>query len=142
MDIKSILSEENQLQNIITFPRGLPGFEDQTHFRLFREEGNEIVYWLQASDNEALTFSVAPPLYFNINYNFTLTDEEEALLQVKSPDDLLILIFLAKEEEQGNKPTIKGSFKSPVLINIAKRIGYQKVLADIEQNITLIEKIS
>jgi flagellar assembly factor FliW len=140
MDIKSILSEEHQLQNVITFPRGLPGFEDQIHFRLFREEGNEIVYWLQAADNEALTFSVAPPLYFNINYNFTLTDEEESLLQVKSPDDLLILILLSKDEESGSKPTITGSFKSPVLINTEKRIGYQKVLADIEQNITLIEK--
>ncbi len=142
MDIKSILSEEQASQNLITFPRGLPGFEDQTRFKLFREEGNEIVYWLQAADNEALTFSVAHPLNFNINYNFTLTDEEERLLQVKSPDDLLILIFLSKEEEQGIKPTIKGSFKSPVLINTGKRIGYQKVLTDIEQNITLIEKVA
>lgn len=145
MEIQSRLlgTQEFNPENIITFPRGIPGFEDQARFRLFREEGSEIVYWLQAVDNEALTFSVAHPLHFNINYNFVLTDEEEQLLQIKNPDDLVILILLHKEEgEETGKPTIKGSIRSPLLINSEKRIGYQKVLAAIEQSITLTEKIS
>ncbi len=127
---------------IITFPRGIPGFEDKTRFKLFHQEGSEIVYWLQSLDDADLTFSVANPQSFNINYNFTLTDEEQALLQVESPDDLLVLILLHKEEENTGQPTIKGSIKSPLLINSEKRIGYQKVLVVIEQSITLIEKNS
>ncbi|MGZ4957744.1 MAG: flagellar assembly protein FliW [Methylomonas sp.] len=144
MEIKSKLlgNQEINPDNIITFPRGLPGFEDQTRFNLFREEGSEIVYWLQAVDNDELTLSVAHPFYFNINYNFTLTDEEEKLLQVKSPDELLMLILLAKDDQPGGKPTIKGSIKSPLLINSEKRIGYQKVLIEIEQSITVTEKVS
>ena len=147
MEIQSKLLGNQQVnpETIITFPRGIPGFEDQTRFKLFHQEGTEIVYWLQSLDNEELTFSVAQPLHFNINYKFILTDEEEKLFDLRSSDDLLILILLHKDkdnEESSGQPIIKGSIKSPLLINSAKRIGYQKVLAVIEQSITLIEKNS
>jgi flagellar assembly factor FliW len=128
---------------IINFPKGIPGFENQNRFQLFHQEGSEIVYWLQSLDGEDLTFSVAHPAHFNINYNFVLSDEEVALLQVESSNELLILILLHRDNEQvAGKPTIKGSIKSPLVINSEKRIGFQKILAVIEQSITLTEKIS
>lgn len=145
MDIQSKLLGNQQVNpdTIITFPRGLPGFEDQTRFKLFHQEGSEIVYWLQAVDNEELTFSVAHPAHFNINYSFVLTDEEERLLQLQNSDELLILILLHKDDaDDSGKPTIKGSIKSPLVINSEKRLGLQKVLVNIEQSITLTEKVS
>lgn len=145
MEIQSKLlgNQDINPDTIINFPRGLPGFEDQTRFKLFHQEGSEIVYWLQSVDNAELTFSVAHPSNFNINYNFTVTDAEENLLELKSNEDLVILILLHKDNEQENgKPTIKGSIKAPILINAAKRIGLQKVLVAIEQSITLTEKVS
>ncbi|MBD9359303.1 flagellar assembly protein FliW [Methylomonas sp. BW4-1] len=145
MEIQSKLlgNQDINPDTIINFPRGLPGFEDQTRFKLFHQEGSEIVYWLQSVDNAELTFSAAHPSHFNINYNFTVTDPEEALLQLEPGDELVILILLHKDNEQDNgKPTIKGSIKSPILINANKRIGMQKVLVAIEQSITLTEKVS
>ena len=143
MEIQSKLLGNQQINpdTIISFPKGIPGFEDQTRFKLFHQEGSEIVYWLQSLNNPELTFSVAHPLIFSINYNFTLTDDEQKLLEADNADELIILILLHKDDEQGSgKPTIKGSIKSPLLINSEKRIGYQKVLAVIEQSITLTEK--
>lgn len=145
MEIQSKLlgNQEVNPDTIITFPRGLPGFEDQTRFKLFHQEGSAIVFWLQSLDDQELVLSVAHPSHFNINYNFMLTDEEEKLLQLSSSDELLILLVLHKTDElEGGKPTIKGSIKSPLLINTDKRIGLQKVLVTIEQSITLTEKIS
>ena len=145
MDIQSKLLGNQSVNpdSIITFPRGLPGFEDQTRFKLFHQEGSEIVYWLQAIDSDDLTFSVAHPARFNINYSFVLTDDEERLLQLENVDDLLILILLHKDDEgDSGKPTIKGSIKSPLIINSEKRIGLQKVLLNIEQSITLTERAS
>ena len=145
MEIQSKLLGNQQVNpdTIITFPRGLPGFEDQTRFNLFHQEGSEIVFWLQAVDNDDLTFSVAHPAHFNINYNFVLTDEEEQLLQLQNSEDLLILILLHKDDDgDSGKPTIKGSIKSPLVINTEKRIGLQKLLITIEQSITLTEKNS
>ena len=145
MDIQSKLLGDQQVNpdTIITFPRGIPGFEDQTRFKLFHQEGSEIVFWLQGVDSDELTLSVASPAHFNINYNFVLSDDEEKLLQAGSSDELVILLVLHKEEGDGSgKPTIKGSIKSPLVINSSKRIGLQKVLVNIEQSITLTEKVS
>ncbi|WAR45132.1 flagellar assembly protein FliW [Methylomonas rapida] len=146
MDIQSkqLGAQDIDSDSIITFPLGLPGFEDQKRFRLFGEEGNEIVYRLQSVDDENLIFSVAHPAHFHINYDFVLTDDEEALLQLQSVDDVLILILLHKEDNdvEGGKPTVKGSIKSPLVINTERRIGLQKVLATIEQSITLTERVS
>ena len=139
---KELGSQQVNSDIIITFPRGIPGFEDQTRFRLYQQEGSEIVYWIQSVDNEALTFSVTHPVHFNINYNFVLTDEEEQLLQLDNSEDLVILIMLHKDDDGKGKPTIKGSIKSPLLINSKKRIGFQKVFIEIEQSITLTEKAS
>lgn len=145
MEIQSKLFGNQQIDpdTVIHFPKGMPGFEDQTRFKLFHQEGSEIVFWLQSLDNLDLVFSVAHPTHFNINYNFVLSDSEEKLLQLESGDDILILILLHKDNEtEAGKPTIKGSIKAPLVINSAKRIGLQKVLIAIEQSITLTEKIS
>ena len=126
---------------LITFPNGIPGFENNLQYKLFHQEGNHILYWLQAVEDEDLAFSVAHPSHFNINYQFTLTDEDEATLEVDSIDDLIILIILHKEENQQapEKPTIKGSINSPLIINAKSRKGMQKHLREIEQSITLTE---
>ncbi|MDO9169380.1 MAG: flagellar assembly protein FliW [Methylobacter sp.] len=123
---------------IINFPNGIPGFEDQTRFKLFHQEGdNPLIFWLQSLDDESLTFSVAQPSIFNINYNFELNDAEEAILGIEDTADTLILIILHKDET--DQPTIKGAIKSPLVINCTKRIGLQKVLGQVDQSITLTE---
>ncbi len=146
MEIKSKLLGEQQVDpdTIITFPRGIPGFEKQTRFKLFHQEDNDIVYWLQSIDDDELTFSVTPPSTFNINYNFALTDEEEKLLGIENSTDILILILLHKDDDNtpAKRPTIKGSIKSPLIINSNKRIGLQKIFIEIEQSIILTEKNS
>lgn len=161
MDIKSIFFDDQSIDpsTIISFPNGIPGFEDHKRFKLFHQEGDTpLVYWLQSVDDESLGFSVAQPSDFNINYNFTLNDEEEAILGIEDTADVLILIILHKElpDQPGavsslktyalsmlgatsGQPVIKGALRGPLVINSAKRIGLQKVLNHIEQNITLTE---
>lgn len=144
MEIKSKFLGDQQVDpdTIISFPQGIPGFEDQKRFKLFHQEDSDIIFWLQAVDDENLTFSLAHPSVFNINYSFVLSDEEEQLLELNNSEDLLILIMLHKDinASAGDQPTVKGSIKSPLLINSNKRIGVQKILREVEQSITLSEK--
>lgn len=144
MEIKSKFLGEQRVdpESIIFFPKGIPGFEDQRRFKLFHQEDNPIIFWLQSVDDEDLTFTAANPEDFNVNYSFVLTDEEQAILELKRPEELVILILLRTEaiDDLTGKPTIKGSIKSPVLINISTRKGMQKVLHQVEQSITLTEK--
>jgi len=143
MKIKSSLLGEQVIDpnSIINFPNGIPGFEDQTRFKLFHQENNPIIFWLQSLDDELLTFSVASPALFNINYNLTLSDKEEQILALDNAEDIVVLILLHKDEDSQSpqQPTIKGSIKAPLIINSAKRIGLQKVLSNVEQSITLVE---
>ncbi|MCF7986885.1 MAG: flagellar assembly protein FliW [Methylovulum sp.] len=127
-------------ETVITFPQGIPGFEDKTIYKLFKEEENEIIFWLQSVDDADLGFSVADPAEFNINYLFTLTDEEEQLLQLNDVNDLAFLLILQKNENSGDKPMIKGTLTSPLVINTKTRLAIQKIIPRIEQSITLIEQ--
>lgn len=141
MEIKSSFLGEQSIDpsTIISFPNGIPGFEDQTRFKLFHQEGKENpqVFWLQSVDKESLTLSVAQPSIFNINYVFVLSDAEEALLEIEDPDDLLILVILLKDAS--GQLTVEDSIRYPLVINCAKRIGLQKGLAQVSQSITLTE---
>lgn len=138
MEIKSSFLGQQIIDpdTIISFPNGIPGFEDQTRFKLFHQEGDDpVVYWLQSLDNEEVTFSVAQPSAFNINYTFTINDTEEATLGLEDVSDALVFIILYKDE------FIKAAIKSPLVINSAKRIGLQKIFIELEQGITLTEII-
>lgn len=140
MEIKSSFFGDQSIDpnTIINFPSGIPGFEDQTRFKLFHQEGdNPLIFWLQSLDDQSLAFSVAQPSIFNINYNFVLNDAEEAMLEIEDTSDILVLLILHKDTAE--QPTIKGSIRSPLVINSTKRIGLQKMLAKIEQSITLTD---
>jgi len=143
MKIKSKALSGTQINEdtIIRFPKGIPGFEEETRFQLFQQENSSVVYELHSLVNDGLIFSVAHPSHFNINYQFTLTAEEEGILNLESIDDLLILLLLHKDDSPQPfvQPTIKGSIKSPLLINTLKRVGLQKLLKSVEQSITLTE---
>lgn len=143
MNFKSKLFGEQQIDpdTVIQFPLGIPGFEEAKRYKLFHQEGGSIVYWLQCLDDTEIVFSVAHPAQFNINYNFVLTDAEVDLLQLTNAEDVLVLILLQNNQnDAAEKPAIKGSIKSPIVINCVSKIGLQKNLRQIEQTITLVEK--
>lgn len=140
MEIKSSIFGEQTIDpnTVINFPNGIPGFEDQTRFKLFHQESdNPLIFWLQSLDDESLVFSVAQPAMFSINYDFVLTDAEKSILGIEDISDILLLIILHKD--LSNQSVIKGSIKSPLVINSAKRIGLQKILTQLDQSIMLTD---
>ncbi|QSA96064.1 flagellar assembly protein FliW [Methylococcus sp. EFPC2] len=142
MLIKSALFGELNVDpsTTIEFPVGLPGFEDTHRYKLFHQEGDKpLVYWLQALDNPDVAFSVADPTEFGIHYDFTLSDSETELLGEGAAADILVLILLYKDE--GGSGPIRGSIKSPLVINTKSRQGLQKQLVDIEPSVIVREKV-
>ena len=145
MLIKSALFGEQNIdpESIISFPAGIPGFDNCIRFKLFHEERKSgIIYWLQSLDDSEVVFSVADPAHFHIHYEFTLSDEETALLEIENDSsDLLVLLMLHKDavHDLNAPPTIKGSLKWPLIVNLRSRKGLQKILRDFEQTVTLRE---
>ncbi|MDK2125515.1 flagellar assembly protein FliW [Parachitinimonas caeni] len=111
---------------IITFPRGLPGFEHCHRFKLLHEESpTPIALWLQSLDDTEIVFSVIEPARLAVQYEVALSDEESALLNVKDPADLVLLLLLLRDIE--NTTEIKANTQAPVILNTASRLALQKM---------------
>ena len=125
--------QEINPESIITLPQGMAGFADLTQYKLFHEEGKPTVFWLQSTADPEVRFSVTDPARLNVAYEVSLTDEEEALLQLDNPEDLALLVTLAKDDAEGGN--IHANLLGPILINMEKRLGLQKVLNDVESTV-------
>jgi flagellar assembly factor FliW len=142
MEIRTRLFGEQIIDpdTIITFPNGIPGFEDKHSYKLFAQEGSEVTFWLQSLDDEELGFSVADPIHFKINYLFELSDEEEQLLHLDDMNDLMLLLILQKNKNSNEQPVIKSTLNEPLVINTKSRLAMQKIMPHYEQSITLIQQ--
>lgn len=127
-------SEEVEIdpQSVITFPLGIPPFEECTRYKLFHEEGKPSVFWLQSLDDAAVMFSVTDPALLNLNYDVTLSDEEQALLQIAPGEELLLAVVVYK-----NEMGVQANSRAPIMLNISKRLGLQKTLQEVEVQLSI-----
>lgn len=133
-------------ETIMTFPRGLSGFENCTRYQLLHEEDKEgpVVFYMQSLDDPAVTFSIVDPTQFGFNYELTLSDEDVALLQAESPNELAVVLIVYKPQgSESEKSLLLGgvaaNINGPLVVNPGKKLGLQKVLLGPQCNITLRE---
>jgi flagellar assembly factor FliW len=132
---------------IITFPRGLPGFETCTRYKLFNGEAEPTVYLLQSLDDDEVMFSMALPEKFNFAYELLLSDEEARLIEAEDPAQIVVLLLLSRTSDEKIEEStvlteggIRANLNGPVLLNLDKRLAMQKVLQK-PQHITLIRAL-
>lgn len=124
-------------EKVINFPNGLFGFENQKKFMLAHEEdkGTPTSFTLQSLDDATTAFQIMDPAALGFTYQLELTEEENALLQTPSDEDVAVMIILFKE--QGSDKGINPNLRAPLIINLKQRVGIQKLLANMQSNITL-----
>lgn len=128
-------------EDIITFPQGLAGFENNTRFKVFHEAGKPTVHWMQAVDDENLCFSVMDPALLNLGYEFSLSDEQSQLIDLQEQDDLAVLVILSKgvqaqddfSEDLPSDTSIRANISGPVVINVRSRRAVQVYLRKAER---------
>lgn len=138
-------TQEIDPESILTFPKGMPGFEGSTRYKLFHTDQTDqeqpVVHWLQSIDEPDVTFALVDPATFGINYEFTLTDEEERLLQMEKVEDIAVLLIAYKPQpDASSSANINANINGPIVLNTRARIGMQKVLVGLEADITLKSK--
>jgi flagellar assembly factor FliW len=122
----------------ITFPRGLPGFEQCTRWKMFHEEDEQgqpragIVLLLQSVDNPDAVLPVADPAVFGFHYEFVLSDSELAEIKLEDPDDLAVLVVMNEKNNvsAGNSVQVQNMFaniSAPILINTRSQLAMQRV---------------
>lgn len=128
-------------EKVIEFPAGLPGFENCKRFALVHEEGKQsALFLLQSLDDPAVVFSITPPDSLGVDYEFPLTDDDVAQLQLESPADAFVAVIVYKDQGKAAEPAAGGMrahFMAPLVINVAARRGLQKVITRLGCNVTL-----
>lgn len=128
---------------ILTFPRGLPGFEGCGRYQLLHEDkAGPVVFYLQSLDDPAVAFSIVDPALFGFNYELTLSDDEAALLQAENPAELAVVLmvykpFGAADERAVFQGGVSANINGPLVLNLGKKLGLQKVLVGPQYDITL-----
>ncbi len=119
---------------IINFPVGVPGFENCHRFKLFHEEGRTNVFWLQSLDDPELAFSLTDPALLKLAYEVALDDKEQELLDFDDGDELQLAVILSRvAKDMGEqKSAVYALTRSPIVINIAKRLAIQKSIQEVE----------
>lgn len=126
---------------IITFPKGLPGFEKNTRWKLFHEvddQGNLVnglVVHLLSIDDGDVSLPLTDPALSGFSFNLALTDSEITGLEIENPSDVVVLAVLSVKNdapENGLKKVtgnMYANISAPILINTKSRIGMQKILS-------------
>lgn len=117
---------EYQMEDVLTFPNGIPGFKDRSKYVLVADEESPFMY-LQAVDDGELSFIMVSPFDFFPEYEFELDENVKSELGIQSESDLRILNIINVRDELASA-TI--NLAAPVVINVRVKQGLQYILAD------------
>ncbi len=116
---------EIDLDSVISFPDGLPGFPEVRGVTLIKVSDDQPFYWLQDIDRGDLAFLAVIPWEYFPEYELSLSDEDESALKVQDPGDLLVLTLVTVDRDV---PLVTANLLGPIVINQAERLARQTVL--------------
>jgi len=146
LTVPCVDSDEMEIDpnTLISFPNGLPGLEDCKRFKLFHSGDDPIVFWLHSVDDPDVVLSLTDPDFLHFFYEMTLSDEEVSVLQAEANDELQIAVVLSRQEinSMDAPSAIQANIKSPIVINVSKRIALQKSLTNQEFSIRTYQQLA
>jgi flagellar assembly factor FliW len=116
---------EYQEGDVITFPKGLPGFKDLKKYILFPMEENKVFNMLHSVDNLEIGLLVVSPFLVVKNYEFDIEDTLSRELKIENQADVIVLNTVCMNNDM-KKATV--NLKAPIVINNKEKIGEQLIL--------------
>jgi flagellar assembly factor FliW len=128
LETKYLGTIECDENSILNFPRGLPGFDDLRRFVCLQQPEFRPLVYLQSAEHPQICFLTLPVGAIDASYRLEVGSEETALLGLGSQitsfgTDVIGLAILTTSKHR--EPT--ANLLSPVVINVASRIGMQVV---------------
>jgi flagellar assembly factor FliW len=114
---------EYDAQSEISFPYGIPGFDNEHRFLLLERPEVAPFVFLQSLDTPALCFTALPAIAIDPQYDLQLTPEDTAAL---SDNETLFPLALLTATDHG----LTANLLAPVVIHLTRRIGLQAIRAD------------
>lgn len=110
--------------DVLTFPWGLPGFEDLKTFVVLSLEDQAHLIWLQSLDNTAIALPAADPWMFFPDYEPKLPGFARLALELERPEDFTVLGIVVVPDEG----EMFMNLMAPVIVNLRTRIARQVAL--------------
>jgi len=114
--------EEN---NIITFNKGIPGFNGLKKFILLDLKEYEPFKLLQSLKDDEISLIVTSPYEFFKEYEIKLSDETIKNLNIDSPNQVMILTTVTLNSDVKKITT---NLQGPIVINTSSNFGEQIIL--------------
>ncbi len=114
--------EEDQ---IITFPRGLPGFDGARDFILLPLTEDSPFLILQSVEEPDLAFVTLEPASFAAEYEFEIGEKTQEMLNVDSDEQVGVVVIANLE---GEDDSIYVNLSAPVVINVEENLARQVIL--------------
>jgi len=111
---------------IISFPHGLPGFENLRRFFILPVEDTEDIHWLQSADEPAVALLAVDPFKFFKGYVFDIPEPDIEEMDIQKPSEILVLTTVTIPKDNPAEAT--ANLVAPIIINTRVNIGKQLIL--------------
>ena len=110
---------------MITFPKGLLGFQDRKRFCLLQPNDDACFFWLQSAEDPDLAFVITDPNLFVPEYSVPVRTEQLDDLGLSGLEDAQVFVIVNKVGEK-----LTGNLQGPLVVNTITKVGEQFVLAE------------
>lgn len=110
-----------------TFPKGLPGFEQEKQFVILPIDGNDAFQVLQSTQEAIIAFIVANPYTIIEDYSIQIDEPTIDALGIEQPTDVFVLGVLSLKEPFESS-TI--NLQAPLIFQSTTKKAKQMILND------------
>ncbi|RII36202.1 flagellar assembly protein FliW [Clostridium chromiireducens] len=114
--------EEN---DIVTFNKGIPGFNDLKKFILLDLDEYEPFKLLQSLEDDEISLILTSPYEFFNDYEIKLSEDTIENLEIQSSEQVMILTTVTLNSDVKKITT---NLQGPIVINTSNNIGEQIIL--------------
>lgn len=128
LDTKNFGIIEFDDSEIICFPDGLPGFENDKKFIVLNHPDSDSPFkWLQSVDNTDLAFVIINPFLFKPDYEFDIPKHVLEKLKIKEEKEVLVYSIVVVPEDITK---MTANLLGPIIINSKEKLGKQIIVDD------------
>jgi flagellar assembly factor FliW len=118
-------SVEIEPDDILLFSQGVFAWESHRHWVLLADADNAGIAWLQSLSDPQVALPLVSPRRFVPGYQVRLARSQLTPLELAALDHAFVLTVLSK-----NQGYVTVNLRSPVIINLDRRIGRQVIVSD------------
>ena len=117
---------------LIVFDEGVPGLEEYHNYALLQFEETYPIMWLQSVEEGGICLPVLNTYAVLSGYVFDIVDEDATELELKGPEELLVVsVLVIPEDIQG----MTANLAAPIIINLVSGKARQIMLTGSDYNV-------